>query len=126
MLSRAEARKLLGQSGEDAAARLLQAKGLGIIARNWRKGSLELDLVCRDGGTLVFVEVRTRRAGGMLTPAESLTPSKRRSFERAARAYLQANDLWDSPCRFDLVCAEARSINPPFDLQLEHFINVDL
>ncbi len=124
MLNHLSSRKLLGQAGESAAAALLQKKGMKIVARNWRNGSLELDLICLDGATLVFVEVRTRRAGGMLLPVETMTSAKRRSFTRAAQAYLSAEGLWNRPCRFDLVCVTARSSVPPFDLQLEHMIDV--
>ncbi len=65
---------------------------------------MELDLVCLDGDTLVFVEVRLRRAGGLADPALSVTPTKRRNLVRAARAYLAATGAADMPCRFDLVC----------------------
>lgn len=53
----------LGRAGEDAAATLLHSHGMCILARNWRSGPLELDLVCREGDTLVFVEVKTREIG---------------------------------------------------------------
>ena len=55
---------VLGRRGEEAAVRLLLAKGYTILARNWRVRSGELDIVARDGRTLVFVEVKTRRRSG--------------------------------------------------------------
>jgi Predicted endonuclease distantly related to archaeal Holliday junction resolvase len=77
------------------------------LERNVRLGRLELDLVCRApkaaGNTLVFVEVKTRGAGSLGSPAEGLTPQKCERLLRAARQYLSNHDLWDSPCRFDLV-----------------------
>lgn len=117
---KATTRHARGQAGEDAAAALLRAKGLRLVARNWRAKSLELDIVAYDGDTLVFVEVRTRSAGGLVTPAESLSPAKRRSFIRAARAYLAAENRWDAPCRFDLVCV----IDTGRTLQTEHLTHV--
>ncbi len=119
---RTDGRKERGQAGEDAAARLLERAGMRILARNWRCGRLELDIVCRDGETLVFVEVRTRLRGGLVSPAESLTPAKQRNFMRAARAYLAENDAWNHPCRFDLVCV----LDAGATLELEHHRHVEL
>lgn len=93
----------VGRIGEDAAADLLAAKGLRILGRNVTLGRLELDLVCEDGDTLVFVEVKTRAEGSLGAPADGLTRQKRSRLLRAAQAYLSANDLWSRPCRFDLV-----------------------
>lgn len=93
-----------GRAGEDAAADWLKKAGMRILARNWRSGSYELDLVCRDGDELVFVEVRLRGKGSLASPEASMTPAKCRSVVKAARAYLSASGEWDVPCRFDLVC----------------------
>jgi putative endonuclease len=93
----------LGRQGEDAAAVLLAQKGLRILERNLRLGRLELDLVCEDGETLVFVEVKTRAEGSLATPADGLTRQKRSRLLRAAQAYLAKHDLWHRPCRLDLV-----------------------
>ena len=87
-----------GRAGEDAAADWLEKAGMRILARNWRSGSYELDIVCGDGDELVFVEVRLRGKGGLVSPA------KCRSVVKAAQAYLSASGEWDVPCRFDLVC----------------------
>ncbi len=117
-------RRLLGQAGEQAATDMLCAKGFRVRDRNWRQGSLELDMVCLDADTLVFVEVRTRVAGGLVSPVESMTPAKRRTFIKAARTYLTEKGLWDMPCRFDAVFAVAHAAHPPFDLELEHVADV--
>lgn len=93
-----------GQRGEEAAAGHLVRKGCRIIERNWRQGGLELDIICMDGDTIVFVEVKTRAARGLTAPHEALTAEKRRRLIRAARAWLAATNNWHSPCRFDLVC----------------------
>lgn len=103
----------LGAAGEEAAAKLLAAKGYRILARNWRSGGLELDLVCREGRTIVFVEVKTR-SPGRTTPAEALSPAKRAKLVRAASLWLSENDSWDAPCRFDLV-----AVTPAADGRLE-------
>ena len=92
-----------GRAGEDAAADWLEKAGMRILARNWRSGSYELDLVCRDGDELVFVEVRLRGKGSLASPEASMTPAKCRSVVKAARAYLSASGEWDVPCHvFDI------------------------
>ena len=93
-----------GRAGEDAAADWLEKAGMRILTRNWRSGSYELDIVCGDGDELVFVEVRLRGKGGLVSPEASMTPAKCRSVVKAAQAYLSASGEWDVPCRFDLVC----------------------
>ena len=113
-------RQLKGQAGENAAAAWLERSGMQVVARNWRSGSYELDIVCRDGDELVFVEVRMRGAGSLASPEESMTPAKCRNVIRAARAYLEASGAWDIPCRFDLVCVRGAGANP----QLDYYRNV--
>jgi len=94
-----------GQLAEERAAAWLTANGLKILARNVRCRGGELDLVCLEGGTLVFVEVRLRtnpRFGGA---AESITAAKRRRIVFAAKWWLiRAGRMYqDRPCRFDAV-----------------------
>lgn len=95
---------LFGKAGEDAAAAFLERAGYCLLDRNWRQGRLELDLVCRDGETVVFVEVKSRKARGQGSPAEAVTPAKQRVLGRAAQAWLAAHRAWQSPCRFDVIC----------------------
>lgn len=91
-----------GGLGEDAAARHLESEGFRVLERNWRHGRLELDLVCRDRDTLVFVEVKTRGRGSRGCASQALSREKCSRLVRAASQYLSAHDLWDMPCRFDL------------------------
>ncbi len=92
-----------GRRGEDLAERRLKARGLRVLERNYRTPHGELDLVCRAGDTLVFVEVKTRKAGSRAAPHQALTAAKRTRLARAAAQYLSATGNWDAPCRFDLV-----------------------
>lgn len=92
-----------GRAGEDAAAEFLRTKGLKVVVRNWRSGGLELDLICRDGDTLVFVEVKTRGRGSLGRPSDGLGGAKQAKLARAASLYLSETDSWDAACRFDLV-----------------------
>ena len=106
----------LGRKGEEAARKLLQRNGMELLDCNWRSGRLELDIVCRDGDTVVFVEVKTRSGSTYGGPAAALTPAKQRTLCRAARAGLAAHDAWSSPCRFDVVCI----VREGDTLHLEH------
>lgn len=95
-------RVALGTAAEDLALHYLEAQGLTLVMRNFRCRTGELDLIMRDGGSLVFVEVRSRRYSRYGTPAESVTRAKQQKLLRAAAFYLQCQHL-DLPCRFDVV-----------------------
>ncbi|SMP68827.1 putative endonuclease [Desulfonatronum zhilinae] len=92
-----------GQAGEDAAVQLLKEKGFQILERNWRCQSGEVDVICQDRDTVVFVEVRTRGACPRTSPAQSVNRSKITKLTRAASYYLSRRDWWERPCRFDVV-----------------------
>ena len=92
-----------GREGEAAAEALLAAKGYAIVARNYRTRGGEVDLICRHGDTVVFVEVKTRAAGARGRPEEAVTPAKQGRIVRAASLFLSERDWWGRPCRFDVV-----------------------
>jgi len=93
----------LGRRGEEAAVRLLLAKGYSILARNWRVRSGELDIVARDGRTIVFVEVKTLRREGYYRPGDNLSPRQMRRNYRAALFYFRVIGRPPLPGRFDLI-----------------------
>lgn len=93
----------LGERGEAAAARHLRQAGLKIVAVRRRMRYCEIDLVAVDDRTVVFVEVKTRRAESRSSPAEAIDPLRRRRLTRAALAFLKAHDLLDYGARFDVV-----------------------
>jgi putative endonuclease len=89
-----------GRDAEAMAAAFLQARGLTILERNYRCRLGEIDLVAREGGTTVFVEVRRRASSAFGGAAASITSAKRLKLLRAARHYLSR--LRTLPeCRFD-------------------------
>jgi putative endonuclease len=96
-------RQSLGKRGEDLACEELQKRGYAVIDRRFRTRSGELDIIARDGGILVFVEVRARSACSFGTPFESVTWKKRQRIGRMAAAYLWAKRMSDVACRFDVV-----------------------
>ena len=97
-----------GREGEAAAEAYLVAKGFAVVARNYRARGGEVDLVCRDGDTVVFVEVKARGQGMRGRPEEAVTPAKRGRIVRAASQFLSERGWWDQPCRFDVVAVESR------------------
>lgn len=99
-------RKQLGRWGEDLAARHLESLGYTIIARNWRYGRGEIDLVAQAGQLLIFAEVKTRRGRDLGTPEEGVTPAKARQLLQLAQAYLFKNNLTDIEWRVDMVAVE--------------------
>lgn len=92
-----------GAVGEKIAEKWLQKQGFHILERNWSTAQGELDLICNEQKTLVFVEVKTRRQGGMTLPGEAFTRKKQRRLVLAASEYISENQCWDMPCRFDFV-----------------------
>jgi putative endonuclease len=95
-----------GAEAEERAARHLQAQGLKLLARNWRCRFGEIDLILREGSTLVFVEVRARGRGDYGGAAESITAAKQARLKRSAAAYL-AQYNHRGACRFDAVLIDA-------------------
>ncbi len=96
-------RKTLGQRGEDAAARYLRRRGYKILARGDRSGPGELDLVMLDHGTIVFIEVKTRKSQDVGRPEEAVDQQKQRRLTRLAVTFLKRHQLLDRPARFDVV-----------------------
>lgn len=99
-------RLALGREGEARAASYLERRGWRIVARNARAGGVELDLVARRGGTLAFVEVKTRRARRFGLPEEAVDARKQARLVRGARAWLQAHRTRAQRVRFDVVACE--------------------
>jgi putative endonuclease len=100
---RLSARGGTGRQAEELASQLLERAGMRIVARNWRRPEGELDIVADDGGTCVFVEVRSRTGSEQGHPLESITARKRARVIRAARLYLDAEPTSASGYRFDVV-----------------------
>lgn len=96
--------KEIGDAGEEAAARHLVSQGLKVVARNFRVKGGEIDLVCRDGATTVFVEVRKRAGACFGGAAWSITPAKQKRLVLAARHWLARHG--EAACRFDCVLIE--------------------
>ncbi len=94
----------LGRHAEDLTHRYLQAKGMQVVARNWRVlgGRGEVDLVAWDNGVLVFVEVKALRTDEYGSPDRAVTREKIYRIGCAAREYLRRAELESTPVRFDV------------------------
>lgn len=103
-----------GRRAEALCARLLVGAGLAIVARNFRCRMGEVDLIAREGGTLVFCEVRLRHGRSFGGAAESITAAKRGRIVAAARFYLAGKP--ESDCRFDVMLLDG------LDAQRVHWI----
>jgi putative endonuclease len=97
------ARGATGRNAEELAVALLERSGFRVVARNWRRPEGELDVVADDGGTCVFVEVRSRTGDEFGHPLESINPRKRAQIARAARLYLDQEPTQATGFRFDVV-----------------------
>jgi putative endonuclease len=99
-----------GKQWEDVALAYLERHGLALVEANFRCKLGEIDLILRDGATLVFVEVRQRAAGAQVGAAASIGPAKIRRIIRAAQVYLQRFDRLP-PCRIDVVAIDGNDID---------------
>ena len=105
-------RSRLGALGETVAAAHLEAQGLNVVDRNFRTRYGEVDLIAEDSGTLVFVEVKTRRSLAFGAPEESVTPRKRARLANVAAAYLQLHGLEQQNWRIDVVGVALQRTGP--------------
>lgn len=99
-------RQSLGKQGEELACRELQRRGYEVLARRYRTRFGEIDIVCEDSRTIVFVEVKARRNKKYGEAAEAMTFSKRRRIGAMALDYLAWTGRVDQRCRFDVVAID--------------------
>lgn len=93
----------IAKIGEALAVKHLKARGCKILAQNYRARRGEIDIIVRDDEFTVFVEVKTRRSLKFGVPQAAVTWQKQRQISKVALAYLQAQNLLDAPCRFDVI-----------------------
>lgn len=93
----------LGKTGENLASRELESRGYAILARRYRTRFGEIDIVARDGPTIVFVEVKARTSDHFGDGAAAVTLHKQAKVTAMAEDYLARRHLHDVPCRFDVV-----------------------
>lgn len=101
--------KIIGDWGEDAAAKYLVSCGYEIIDRNWRTRFGEIDIIAKDGATLVFVEVKAKGDGRYGAPLEMITPRKLRKIKNTALYYIKEEN-YPGPWRIDAAAIEDNKI----------------
>jgi len=110
-------RLALGRQGEDLAVAYVRGQGMLILDRNWRPQGVnirgELDVVARDGDTLVIIEVKTRRSVAFGAPVEAVTKRKLRSLRSLALAWLDQRSIHAPAMLFDVVVVTVPSIGLP-------------
>jgi putative endonuclease len=107
----------LGKAGEAAAAAYFEARDYEVLARGYRHGRAEVDLVLRQGtALLVFVEVKTRSSGQYGTP-ETFVSARKKELFRLAATHLQEELDWRGDIRFDIVALTLLSQG----FRIEHF-----
>jgi putative endonuclease len=107
----------LGQAGESAAADYLAAQGFEVLARGYRYGRAEVDVVARQGThLLLFVEVKTR-SGSQYGPPETFVSARKKELFRLAATHLQEELDWRGDIRFDIIALTQLSSG----FRLEHF-----
>lgn len=93
----------IGKKGEDTAERYLKRHGYRILEKNFKSPSGEIDIIALDKGTIVFIEVKTRRSNEFGPPELSVNSIKRQKLVKSAFNFLSRKRVKDTPCRFDIV-----------------------
>jgi putative endonuclease len=109
-------RRQLGRAGEDLAVAALKKQGYKILARNYQTPLGEIDLIARHRGTLVFVEVKTRRSARFGQPQEAVSPKKQARLQKLADYYLKQQRLGPRPTRFDVVGIVLEETGPQVEI----------
>jgi putative endonuclease len=121
MLSAMAAKDELGRRGEALAVDFLRGEGFSIVDTNWRCASGEIDIVARDGGETVFVEVKTRSGLGYGHPLEAITSQKLARLRRLAAAWFEAHPDVIGEARIDAIAVIAPADGP---VSIDHLTRV--
>jgi len=116
--SKGSATQRKGWAMEKIAESHLQNAGLELLERNFHCRYGEIDLICRDKTSLVFVEVKYRKNNSQLSPLESVTLSKQKKLSQAAQYYLIKNPQYAQwICRFDVVGLQTQEKNDELTIE---------
>ena len=106
----------LGKFGEDLALKKIKRMGYKKIIRNYRCPLGEVDLIARDGDTLVFIEIKTRKGKSLAYAKEAVDARKRRQVSRVALSYMKANKCPEAKARSDVIAVSLVSGNPQIEV----------
>lgn len=96
-------RNMLGKTGENLAVKYLKKKGYTILETNYRNPLGEIDIIAKEKGTIVFVEVKTRKNNRFANPKEAVTLKKQKTIARVAQIWLKQKKKIEANARFDVV-----------------------
>lgn len=105
----------LGQYGEEYALQYLRKKGYNVVTTNYRFNRAEVDIICKDGEQMVFVEVKTRNTAEIGEPWQAVTRKKQRQIIKCAHHFLVSKDI-DCESRFDIISI----VHNSYGTRLEH------
>ena len=109
-------RQRFGRTSEQMAADFLKREGYRILERNYRTRVGEIDLIAKQKGVLVFVEVKARRSGSYGHPKRAVHPTKQRRISMAALIYLKKNGGTAQRARFDVVSIQDSAGQPKIEV----------
>lgn len=109
----------LGRKGEKLAIAYLKSKGFKILAQNQRNRFGEIDIIAKDHGILVFVEVKTRTTTSFGNPIQAVDATKQNRLRNLALRYIAEKGLADQQVRFDVLCV----FQTPEAIKIEHIAN---
>jgi len=112
--------KSMGNVGESIAETYLKGQGFSIVERNFRCVCGEVDIVAREGRSIVFVEVKCRKNKNYGPPQLAVTPFKQRQISKAALVWLSKRRLYEAEARFDVVAIVLHKNDLP---EIEHIRN---
>ena len=115
----------IGQTGEDLAVRFLESRGYEIVKRNYRQRIGEVDIIARDGGYLVFVEVKTRHGNRYGSPFDAVDYRKQRQISKVALAYMTRHRCLEVPVRFDVAAVFLSDRTPRVEVIKNAFEYID-
>ncbi len=118
----------LGSRAEDLAAAYLVRRHYDVLERNYKTRWGEIDIIAKDGATLVFVEVKARRSEASGSPQEAVTRQKQYKIIRMAQQYMHQCDrkTFEQPVRFDVVAIQWHGDVPLIEHILHAFDATDL
>ena len=116
-----DGRGSLGKTGEDLACEELIRRGYAILDRRYRTRHGEIDIIARDGKTIVFVEVKARAGDAYGGSGAAVTPRKQQRIVRMAIDFLARRRLQDEPCRFDVVTVDFERGHPRIEVYTHAF-----
>ncbi len=111
---------LTGKKGEQIAEQFLKKKGYSILKRNYRTPVGEIDLICLEKETLIFVEVKTNQTNEFGLAQERVHPKKQKQIIKTAWMFLKEKEMLDIDFRFDVIGVDLS--NPTCD-KIEHIEN---